>query len=62
MNEPFFHGSGYKTNKAINLVIKLLKDQVNDLIRVKIVINLNFRNEKVIFIVFYAKNLSRLLP
>ena len=55
MNEPFFHGSGYKTNKAINLVIKLLKDQVNDLIRVKIVINLNFRNEKVILKFFMPK-------
>ena len=49
MNEPFFHYGGYETKKVIKLS---LKKQVNEFIRVKTVIILSFRNEKITFIVF----------
>ena len=51
MNQPFFYDGGYKTNKVIKFSEK---KQVNEIIRVKIVIVLNFNNVKVIFIVFIS--------
>ena len=38
------------------------KKQLNEFMRVKIVIVLNFRNEKVIFIAFYVKDVNKSVP
>ena len=51
VNQPFFYNGGYKTNKVIKFSEK---KQVNEIIRVKIVIILNFNNVKVIFIAFIS--------
>ena len=39
-----------------------LKKQVNEFIRVKIIIILNFHNGKVVSIVFYVKGVNKSLP
>ena len=52
MNEPFFHDEGYKIKKDIKF---FLNKQVNEFIRVKVVIILFSHNVKVIFIVFMSK-------
>ena len=49
MNESFFHDGVIKQTKF------LLKKQVNEFIRVKIVIILNFLNVKIILMVFMSK-------
>ena len=49
MNELFFHDGVIKQTKF------LLKKQVNEFIRVKIVIILNFLNVKIILMVFMSK-------
>ena len=59
MNEPSFCAGGYKTNK-INKFFK--KKQVNEFIRVKIVIIINFWDEKVILILFYVKDVNKIVP
>ena len=38
------------------------KKQLNKFMRVKIVIVLHFRNEKVIFIAFYVKDVNKSVP
>ena len=40
----------------------LKKKQVNEFIRVKIIIILNFHNGKVVSIVFYVKGVNKSLP
>ena len=60
MNEPFFFDWDYKTNKVIKFFLK--KKQVNEFIRVKIIIILNFHNGKVVSIVFYVKGVNKSLP
>ena len=60
MNEPFFLDWDYKTNKVIKFFF--LKKQVNEFIRVKIIIILNFHNGKVVSIVFYVKEVNKSLP
>ena len=54
MNEPFFYDGGYKTNKVIKFFFFI---QVNEFIRVKIVIMLNSHSEKVILITFISEML-----
>ena len=53
MNQPSSYDRGYKTNK-INRFLKK-QQQVNEFLRLKIVIVLNFQDEKVVFIVFMSK-------
>ena len=44
-------------------LLRFLKNkQVNELVRVKIVMILNLRNEKVAFIVFYVKDVNKSVP
>ena len=38
------------------------KKQLNEFMRVKIVVVLNFRNENVIFIAFYVKDVNKSVP
>ena len=59
MNEPSFYDGGHKTNK----VNKFFQEkQLTEFIRVKIVIILIFRNEKVISVVFYVKDVNKTVP
>ena len=60
MHEPFFQEGGYEINLA-KLSGFLKKKQVNKLIGVKTVITLNFRNKKIIFVVFYVKDVNKLV-
>ena len=55
MNEASFYDGDYKTNK-VNM---FNKKQVNEFVRVKCVIILNFQDEKVIF---YAKDVNKTVP
>ena len=48
--------------KPTKLLSFFKKKQVNEFIRVKIVIILNFRNKKVIFVVFYVKDVNKSVP
>ena len=48
--------------KPTKLLSFFKKKQVNEFIRVKIVIILNFRNKKVIFAVFYVKDVNKSVP
>ena len=59
MNKPSVYDEGYKTNKLNKF---FLKKQVNEFIRVKIVIIINFWDEKVIFILFYVKDVNKTVP
>ena len=59
MKEPSFYDGDYKTNK-LNKFFK--GKQVNEFIRVKIVIIINFWDEKVIFILFYVKDVNKTVP
>ena len=59
MNEPSFYDGGYKTNKLSSL---FKKKQVNKFIRVKIVIVIDFWDEKVNFILFYVKDVNKTVP
>ena len=52
VNKPFLHGGGCETNKII-------KNQVNEFIRVKTVIILSSPNKKIIFVVFYVKDVNK---
>ena len=47
-----------KTAKSISL----FKKKINEYIRVKIVIILNFQDGKVVFIVFYVKDVNKIVP
>ena len=60
MHEPFFQEGGYEINLT-KLSGFLKKKQVNKLIGVKTVITLNFRNKKIIFVVFYVKDVNKLV-
>ena len=53
MIEPFFRDERYKNKQSYLVFLK--KKQVNEFIRVKIVIILNSYNVKVIFMVFNSK-------
>ena len=59
MNEPFYHDGGYKTNKVTNFK---KTTTVNEFIRVKILLILNLRNEKVTFRVFHVKDVNKSVP
>ena len=48
--------------KPTKLLSFFKKKQLNKFMRVKIVIVLNFRNEKVIFIGFYVKDVNKSVP
>ena len=48
--------------KETKLISFFIKKQVNEFIRVKIVIMLNFRDEKVIFIVFCVNYMNKTVP
>ena len=48
--------------KPAKLLRIFKKKGVNEFIKVKIVVILNFCNEKVIFVVFYVKNMNKLVP
>ena len=48
--------------KPTKLLSFFKKKQVNEFIRVKIVIILNFCNKKVIFAVFYVKDVNKSVP
>ena len=48
--------------KPTKLLSFFKKKQLNKFMRVKIVIVLNFRNEKVIFIAFYVKDVNKSVP
>ena len=56
MNERFYHSKGYKTKKTIKF---LKKKQVNEFIRIKILLILNLHNEKVTFRVFHVKDANK---
>ena len=56
----FSMGRFIKPTKLLSFVRK--KEQVNEIIRTKIVIILNFCNEKVISIVFYVKDINKSVP
>ena len=43
-------------------LISFFKKQANEFIRVKVVIILNFQDEKVYFIVFYVKDVNKTVP
>ena len=59
VNESSFHDGVYETNEVNEF---LWKKQANEFIIVKIVLKLNFRIEKVIFIVFYVKDVNKSVP
>ena len=48
--------------KPTKLLSFFKKKQLNKFMRVKIVIVLNFRNKKVIFIGFYVKDVNKSVP
>ena len=48
--------------KETKLISFFIKKQVNEFIRVKIVIMLNFRDEKVIFIAFCVNYMNKTVP
>ena len=54
MNEPSFYDGVIKPT--------VFSRKTNEFIRVKIVIILIFRNEKVIFVVFYVKDVNKTVP
>ena len=56
MNEPSLYDGGFEINKGIEM---LYMKQVNKFSKVKIVIKINFNIEKVIFIVYYVKDVNK---
>ena len=56
----------WKLPRGFSCEAKLLnflkKKQVNEFFRVKTVIILNFRNEKIIFLVFYVDDVNKSVP
>ena len=56
MNDPTFYDGCFETNK-FNMFLQ--QKQTNEFIKVKVVIKLNNHIEKVIFIVFYVKDVNK---
>ena len=48
--------------KPTKLLSFLKKEQVNEFVRVKAVIILNFCTKKIIFVVFYVKDVNKSVP
>ena len=59
LNEPSLYDGGFEINKVIEI---LYMKKVNKFSKVKIVIKINSHIEKVIFIVYYVKDVNKSVP
>ena len=59
VNESSIHDGGLETNKVIKF---LWKEQINEFIKVKLVIISSICVQKVIFIFFYVKDINKSVP